>query len=122
MLNEFKEWAEAVLGSAYVYSMGMWTDRPGIAESKICAIQGNGGPGPDVDDRRARFRVILLGPANGRQHAAAIMADVQALALAALGDSVPCGAARVRAIGEPTGPGYTNETRAWFSLDFEVLF
>ena len=122
MLNEFKEWVEATLGTAYIYSAGMWTDRPGIDASKICAIQGGGGPSPDVDDRRPRFKVILLGPVNSRQHATAIGSDMSALALAALGDSTPCGAASVRAIGEPTGPGYTSENRAWFSLDFEVLF
>lgn len=122
MMDEFKEWVESILGATYAYSMGMWTDRTGIDGQYVCAIQQNGGPGPDVDDRRQRFRVIVLGPTNGRQHVEQVRAGIEALATAALGNSVPCGAARVRAIGEPTGPGYTGENRAWFSLDFEVLF
>lgn len=122
MFDHFKDWVESVLGTAYQYSAGMWIDNAALNDVSICAIHQTGGPGADVDDRRQRYRVILLGPRNRREYWIQLKDDIELLALAALGDSVPCGAASVRAITEPTGPGYTNENRSWFSLDFEVLF
>lgn len=122
MFDEFKTWVESIIGSGYVYSMGMWTDRSGISTSSICAIQQTGGPNPDVDDRRRRFKVILLGPVNSRQSAGAIKLAADSLADASLALPAPCGAARIGMIGEPVGPGYTTENRAWFSMEFEVLF
>jgi len=119
VLDELKAWIEAILGSAWVYSMGMWTDRPGIEESPICSIQGDGGPQPDVDDRRPRFRVILLGAVKGSVGPPKDGAD--ALTAAALSVPPPCGAAHIR-ISEPTGPGTTTDDRRWYALDIEILF
>lgn len=119
MLDELKDWIEAILGPSWVYSMGMWTDRPDIAASPICSIQNDGGLQPDVDDRRQRFRVILLGPVKGPADPAKDAAD--ALTAAALAAAPPCGAAHIR-ISEPTGPGTTTEDRRWYALDVEILF
>lgn len=79
-------------------------------------------PPTQVDIRRLRFKVILLGPKGVRKHVVDVGNSIETLAQVALGDSVPCGAASVRAIGEPIGPGYTTENRAWYSLDLEVLY
>lgn len=122
MFDHFKDWVESVLGAAFQYSAGMWVDNAVLNDLSICAIHQTPGPAPDVDDRRQRFRVILLGPRNKREAWPQVKTGIEALSQAALGDSAPCGAASVRAITEPMGPGYTNENRAWFSLDFEVLF
>lgn len=122
MYDHFVDWLKLTLGSKYEYSRGMWVDRPELANTWIAAVLANGGPRPDVEDRRPRFRVLLIGPRNGRQYADDVQADMELLMQASLGDSRPCGAASVSAIGEPSGPGYTTETRAWVSLDFEVLF
>ncbi|MNZ87977.1 hypothetical protein D3C78_1068560 [compost metagenome] len=93
-----------------------------MKDTWIASVVRNGGPPAVVDTRRPRFRVILLGPRNGRQHVLTINRNIESLALAAMGDSVPCGAVSVRALGEPVGPGYTTENRAWYSLDLEILF
>lgn len=122
MFDAFVEWLESVLGTQYQYSRGQWVDSAALAGIWIASVHQNGGPGPDVDDRRQRFRVILLGPRNARQSSVQITEHIESLVQAAMGDAVPCGAASVRAIGEPAGPGYTTENRAWFSLDLEVLF
>ena len=123
MFDAFVAWMQlTILESTYVYSRGMWMDTDQTLGRYIAAVLQSGGSAPDVDDRRARYRVILLGPRNTRNAAPQISADLEALALAALGNSRPCGAASVRAIGEPVGAGYTTENRAWYSLDFEVLF
>lgn len=122
MFDHLLDWVKAALGDKYEYSRGMWVDHPGAADKFICALHQAGGLAPDVDDRRPRYRLILLGPTKGRQHTIEVQSDMDSLAMAALGDSAPCGAASVRAVGEPMGPGYTTENRAWFSLDLEVLY
>ena len=122
MFNEFVEWLRLILGTKYQYSRGMWVDSPALVTARIAAIYAMGGPQPDVDDRRPRFRVLLLGPQNGRQYAADIQTDMELLMQAVQGDLLPCGAASVLAIGEPAGPAYTTENRPWMSLDFQVTF
>lgn len=119
MLDELKTWIEAILGPSWVYSMGMWTDRPGISESNICSIQNDGGPQPSVDDRRQRFRVILLSAIDGPPTSA--KDGAAALTAAALALPPPCDAAHIR-ISEPVGPGTTTENRRWYGLDIEILF
>lgn len=140
MLDELKGWIEALLGSSWVYSAGMWTDRPGIYNSPICSIQNDGGPQPDVDDRRPRFRVILLSPivgpgidSEGGPHVAspsvvtnvsaahAVRVAAEMLVIAATQAAPPCGAAHIR-ISEPTGPGTTAENRRWYALGIEIIF
>lgn len=122
MFDDLAEWVQAALREGYQYSRGMWIDHESLYDSFICAIQSMGGPGPDVDDRRPRYRILLVGPRNGRQHAPQLQQDIETLAQAALGDSVPCGAASLQALGEPVGPGYTTENRAWYSLDLEAIY
>lgn len=122
MLTEFKDWAKAVLGPAYTYAMGMWVETPATADASFCVIQSTGGPAPDVEDRRPRYRVVLLGRRGQPGDSESIYAAAQALMDAALGESVPCGAASVRAITEPAGPAFTTENRAWVQVDFEVLY
>lgn len=121
MFDEFIEWAQAVIGGTYNPSRGIWVDSPQAAGLFIAAYHQTGGPMPQVDVRRPRFRVILLGPRDGRQHTISVQNSAEALMQATLGDLLPCGAARVAAM-EPVGPGFTEENRPFFSLDFELIF
>lgn len=122
MLSDLKEWVAAVIGSAaYTYSYGMWVETAATHGNLYCVIQATGGAAPDVEDRRPRYRVILLGRRNERSDGARVLADAEALMQASMGDTAPCGAANIRAIGEPVGPGFTAENRAWTQIDFEVL-
>lgn len=104
------------------YSRGQWIDNPALDDSYICSIRSAGGPSPDVDDRRPRFQVMLLGPRDGRQFASRISDCMEGLMQRSLTEPPPCGAASIRAINEPVGPGYTTENRAWYSLDFQLTF
>src|SRR5690606_8936226 len=116
-------WLGTVLGTQYQYSRGQWVDSSATNDLWIASVHAMGGPGPDVEDRRQRFRVILLGPRNGRQHAAAIQGHMETLVQAAMAvDPIPCGAASIRAINEPVGPGFTAENRAWCSVELQVTF
>ncbi len=126
MLDDVKTWIESIISPGYLYSMGMWTDTAANSASKICALHNNGGPSPVVDTRRQRIRVVLLGGRQqnpgGASDKAVIKADAEALVRATLNGPVPCGAAIINTMNEPIGPGYTTESRPWFSVDFEVLF
>lgn len=122
-LSDFKGWVAAALGSAtYTYAYGMWVETAQTAGNSYCVVQSTGGVAPDVEDRRPRYRVILLGRRNERGDSQMVLEDAEALMQASFGDSAPCGAANIRAIGEPIGPGFTTENRAWAQVDFEVLF
>lgn len=128
MFDEFCDWVQSLL-DGYTFRKGQWEESKGMPAAKICSIHALGGPAPDVEDRRPRFRVILLGPRldpdiqeSGRGAVDAIKTDIYALAQAALGGNAPCGAAAIRAMGEPSGPGYTTENRAWWSLDFQITY
>lgn len=123
MFDEFIAWLKlSVSDTAYEYSAGMWIDSPALATKKIIAVMQIGGPAPDVEDRRVRYRVIMLGRRNTRPDMIVVRNDIYALANVAMGNSVPCGAAQVRALSEPMGPGTTTESRNFYTLDFEVLF
>lgn len=124
MYNDFKNWVESVLGQGLVYLQGRWQETGSSATARYCVIQGAGGPGPDVDDRYPRYRVVILGSRNNASPAQinGAMAAAESLIAAGMGDSVPCGAAAVRAIGEVTGPAFTTENRVWCQVDFEVTY
>lgn len=122
MYDALVEWVVSVLGPQYQPSRGQWVDRPAVAGIWIASIHAMGGPAVDVDDRRPRYRVILLGPRNARQHAGEISNHAEALIGATIDGAVPCGAASIRAMSEPSGPGYTTENRAWCSVDLQLTY
>lgn len=122
MLDEMKEWIESILASAFVYAKGQFIDSEAMADKSVCSIRAFGGAAIDVDDRRPRFRIVLFGPRGERSAVSMVQAAAESLVQGSLGATAPCGAAAVRTIGEPVGPGFTAENRAWFSLDLQVTF
>jgi hypothetical protein len=121
--DEFAAWVQALLGPSYRYTQGQWEETTAAQADFFCSFHALGGPNPDVEDRRPRYRVLLLGPRGNRAGSQKTKADIHALAQAAIdGHLIPCGAASIQALGEPTGPGYTTENRAWWSLDFQITY
>lgn len=122
MYDAFVAWLKGILGAGYQYRHGQWVDAEHLSSQSICLIQASGGAAIDVDDRRPSFRVLLLGPQGERGAAQEIKADIYALAQATIEAEPPCGAALVRAMTEPTGPGYTTEDRAYWLLSLQITF
>ena len=122
MILELKDWVLAQLPT-YSPAIGEWQDSPATYERFIFAIQAHGGS-PRVDVRYPNFRVLLLGPRNGRDKQLQVFADADKLVAATMAENaiIPCGAANLRALGEPTGPGLTTENRIWVSVPFEIIF
>lgn len=120
MYESFVEWVQMILNEGYQVSRGQWIDEPGLAKVWIAAVHQAGGPSIDVDDRRPTYRVVLLGPRGSRGAASSVQADAELLIEKALCGSTPCGAASVRVVGEPVGPAYTVENRAWVSINMQI--
>lgn len=120
MYNEFKEWVESSLGAQYQYSVGEWTDDKKLGF--VCAIYGMGGAAVDMDVRRPRFKVLLVGPRGERNQAHTVLNHANQLIQLTIDSDPPCGAASIRAITEPSGPAYTTENRAWVSVDFQIIY
>lgn len=123
MFDEFKVWVEGVLGNSYRYFQGNWIEDPGTHGDYFCSIRSSGSA-PTADKRVVQLDLILAGPRNERGAAARVRVDAERLMAFATAEDrlVPCGAANLRALREPVGPGYTSENRAWYSLTFEVIF
>ncbi len=121
-LTDVRDWVVAALPSGFSI-VPYWVESsfPPDWVKRYCVVQQMGGGGPAVDVRYARYRVVLLGPRNDREDYTQIMAAAEALLQASMGDSAPCGAANIRAIAEPIGPGFTTENRAWAQVDFEII-
>lgn len=121
--EDFVAWLKLTISDTdYTYSRGMWIDSAAMNQRKILAVFQTGGPAPDTGDRRQNYRVIMFGKRDTRTDMVVVANDMERLMQAALGDVEPCGAANARAIGEPNGPSFTTENRAFVMLDFEVLF
>lgn len=120
MFEAFKDWVQAHIGQGFRMVDGGFIDGKSFEDNSMCVIQGKGGMAPDVDDRYPRYRLIILGPRNDREAVARVRVAVESLMQACLGDTVPCGAASVKALGEPVGPSYTVEDRAWMTVELQL--
>lgn len=123
MVVEFVDWLKALLPADYEPWVGAWQDTKQNQYKFLFSVQQETGSSPVIDLQRANYRVILLGPQNGREHQLRIMQDAQALVNDAIERAtIPCGAAHVTSGGAAMGPGLTTEDRAWAQLNFQLIF
>ena len=122
MLNDFADWVQSVIGTGYQQAIGMWEETASAAATKYCAMQVMPSPAPNAGDRMPQYRVILVGRREQRQDAQGLLEDAEKLMLAVDSGAIPCGAANIRALGEPVGPSTTTENRSWVQIDFQVMF
>ena len=122
MSEEFRDWIINIIGKAYTPFQGQWVEDDSNSDSYYCVFQ-YGGRAPVTEVRYPSFTVLLLGPRNTRSAVSKLSQDSELVMqhVTSEGRSVPCGAANVRALREPVGPGYTVENRVWFSLQFEII-
>lgn len=106
--------------SGYTLAYGQWVEAAMDDSKMYCVVQASSGPAAQIDVRRPRFRVVLLGRRNQRGDSQKVMTDAEMIVSAALGPTLPCNAARIGA-AEPSGPGFTTENRAWVSVDLDLI-
>lgn len=119
-MNDFREWVQAIVGPTYTQWVGDWIETKATANNFFCAVRADGGARPEVETRRARYSVILLGRREQRGDGQDLLNTAQLLMQASIDGPYPCGVANIRANGEPVGPSATTENRAWVKLSFEV--
>ena len=122
MIQELQEWVSAHLPT-YKPFIGQWDDSPALADDFMFAVQSSGGT-PQAEIRYDMFRLLLLGPRNGRKHQLQVMADANLLINNTMSEGaiIPCGAANLRALSGPVGPALTTENRVYVSVPFQIIF
>lgn len=122
MLLDFQQWVSVYLPD-YKPWIGPWEDQAADKTKFMVSIQQQSGGAPVLDVQTANYRVVLLGPQDGKMHKNKIMSDADLLIKAAIKREImPCGAANVRSLGAAMGPGLTQENRPWAQLNFELIF
>lgn len=121
-INLFRDWLEAyVSASGYTFSRGMW-EETNNSTKKFVAVWSNAGRSPNGEIQYPQIRVIVTGRANGR----------------ALDDTEPCELfteslldsaiehfstscmVNIRPLGSIQGPYYTETSRPWYEINFEL--
>lgn len=121
-INLFRDWLEAYVSTAgYTISRGMW-EETNNSTKKFVAVWSNPGRSPNGDIQYPQIRVIVTGRANGRA-----LGDTEATELFAesLFDaaiehfSTSC-MVNIRPLGSIQGPYYTETSRPWYEINFEL--
>lgn len=124
MINKVRDWLASILpADKYTANFGEWVESTADKDKFYLVVSGSGGASPNVKARQPNFHIVLLGPRNKRNEAASLNQDIESIMSAAMDhNSVPCGATIITPIGEPVGPGFTTENRAFMQLDLRVIF
>lgn len=123
MMEELKQWlADLNLSQTYTNFTGEWVEDKQSANKFYLVVRQDGGSAPFVDVRNPRFGIVLIGRRNTRSDAKHLYDDANAIMQAVIDGVIPCGSANITAMGEPVGPGFTNEGRAFYQLNLQVTF
>lgn len=123
-INLFRDWLEAYVSTAgYTISRGMWEEAAaGSAGKKFVAVWSDAGRSPNGEIQYPHIRVIVTGRANGRA-----LGDVEPVELfaeslfdAAVAHFETSCMIQIRAIGSVMGPYYTETSRPWYEINFEL--
>lgn len=123
MIDELEQWiVNTPKSNPYQLFIGEWVEANQDANKFYLTIRQDGGMAPFVDVRKANFVIILVGRRNIRSDAQFLNTDANAIMQAVMDGLAPCGAANITAMGEPVGPGFTTEGRAFYQLNLQVTF
>lgn len=121
-INLFRDWLEAYVSTAgYTISRGMW-EETNNASKKFVAVWSYGGRSPNGEIQYPHIRVIVTGRANGRATGDVEPAELFAESLfdAAVENFSTSCMMQIRAIGSVMGPYYTETSRPWYEINFEL--
>ena len=121
-INLFRDWLEAYVSTAgYTISRGMW-EETNNSTKKFVAVWSGAGRSPNGDIQYPHIRVIVTGRANGRSLGDTEPAELftESLFDAAVANFSTSCMMQVRAIGSIQGPFYTETSRPWYEINFEL--
>lgn len=121
-INLFRDWLEAYVSTAgYTISRGMW-EETNNSTKKFVAVWSDAGRSPNGDIQYPHIRVIVTGRANGRA-----LGDVEPVELfteslidAAIANFSTSCMMQIRPVGSIMGPYYTETSRNWNEINFEL--
>lgn len=123
MMDELEQWiVDLPKSQNYQLFIGEWVEANQDANKFYLMMRQDGGMSPFIDVRKASFGIILVGRRNKRADAQFLNTDANAIMQAVIDGLAPCGAANITAMGEPVGPGFTTEGRAFYQLNLQVTF
>ena len=121
-INLFRDWLEAYVSTAgYTISRGMWEETNNSAK-KFVAVWSDSGRSPNGEIQYPHIRVIVTGRANGRSLGDTEPAELFTESLfdsAVANFSTSC-MMQIRAVGSVMGPYYTETSRPWYEINFEL--
>lgn len=121
-INLFRDWLEAYVSTAgYTISRGMW-EETNNSTKKFVAVWSDSGRTPNGEIQYPHIRVIVTGRANGRSLGDTEPAELFAESLfdAAVANFSTSCMMQIRAIGSAQGPYYTETSRPWYEINFEL--
>lgn len=121
-INLFRDWLEAYVSTAgYTISRGMW-EETNNSTKKFVAVWSDAGRTPNGEIQYPHIRVIVTGRANGRSLGDTEAAELFAESLfdAAVANFSTSCMIQIRAIGSVMGPYYTDTSRPWYEINFEL--
>ncbi len=121
-INIFRDWLEAYVSTAgYTISRGMW-EETNNSTKKFVAVWSNPGRSPNGDIQYPQIRVIVTGRANGRALGGTEAAELFAESLfdAAIEHFSTSCMVNIRPLGSIQGPYYTETSRPWYEINFEL--
>lgn len=124
MIDALENWVTSLtLSQSYQLFIGEWVEARQDENKFYLMIRNDGGPAPGPDIRWQTFGVVLVGRRNKRSDAEFLKLDANAIIEAAIAHEViPKCSVIVNALGEPVGPGFTTEGRAFYQLNLQVIF
>lgn len=120
-----KDWLEADpawAGHGFELHQGIWRDNANNSAKRLCvltAMPGRTSNTPDVN--YDSVRIVLLGPQKGGADTNPLRAIAYGLRDRLKTDNRNCDATLFRIQGSPVGPGFTQEERAWFEINLQVI-
>lgn len=121
-INLFRDWLEAYVSTAgYTISRGMWEETNNGAK-KFVAVWSDSGRPPSGEIQFPHIRVIVTGRANGRALADTEPAElfIESLFDAAVSNFSTSCMMQIRSLGSIMGPYYTETSRPWYEINFEL--
>jgi len=121
-INLFKDWLELYVSTAgYTISRGMW-EEANNGTKKFVAVWSDSGRTPNGEIQYPHIRVIVTGRANGRALGDTEGAELFAESLfdAAIAHFETNCMMQIRPVGSVQGPYYTETSRPWVEINFEL--
>lgn len=122
-INLFRDWLEAYVSTAgYTISRGMW-EETNNSTKKFVAVWSDAGRSPSDGVQYPSIRVIITGRANGRSLGDTEPAELFAESLfdAAVEHYKTSCMMNIRPLGSVMGPYYTETSRPWYEINFELV-